>query len=72
MKVDKIFSLLPFFSGKRACLGEGLARMELFLFFVSLFQKFHFSTLDGVELSTEGITGATRTPYPFKIYAKAH
>ena len=57
--------------GKRACLGEGLARMELFLFFVSLCQKFVFSTLDGVELSTEGITGATRTPYPFKIYAKA-
>lgn len=63
---DQIPSLAP---GKRACLGEGLARMELFLFFLSLFQKYHFSTLDGVELSTEGITGATRTPHPFKIYA---
>ncbi|XP_047442830.1 uncharacterized protein LOC125009170 [Mugil cephalus] len=63
-------AFLPFSAGKRACLGEGLARMELFLFFVSLFQKFHFSTLDGVELRTDGITGATRTPYPFKIYAK--
>lgn len=58
------------FAGRRACLGEGLARMELLLFFVSLCQMFHFSTLDGVELSTEGITGATRTPYPFKIYAQ--
>ncbi|KAF7661865.1 hypothetical protein LDENG_00251450 [Lucifuga dentata] len=64
-------AFLPFSAGKRACLGEGLARMELFLFFVSLLQKFKFSTLDGVELRTEGITGATRTPYPFKIYAKA-
>uniref|UniRef100_A0A3Q3VUD6 Uncharacterized protein n=1 Tax=Mola mola TaxID=94237 RepID=A0A3Q3VUD6_MOLML len=64
-------AFLPFSAGKRACLGEGLARTELFLFFVSLCQKFVFSTLDGVELSTEGITGATRTPYPFKIYAKA-
>ncbi|XP_068174781.1 cytochrome P450 2J4-like [Antennarius striatus] len=64
-------AFLPFSAGKRACLGEGLARMELFLFFVTLLQKFNFSTLDGVELRTEGITGATRTPYPFKVYAKA-
>ncbi|XP_019206850.1 cytochrome P450 2J6 [Oreochromis niloticus] len=63
-------AFLPFSAGRRACLGEGLARMELFLFFVSLFQKFKFSTLDGVKLSTEGVTGATRTPYPFKVYAK--
>uniref|UniRef100_A0A3Q1C4G0 Cytochrome P450, family 2, subfamily N, polypeptide 13 n=1 Tax=Amphiprion ocellaris TaxID=80972 RepID=A0A3Q1C4G0_AMPOC len=61
----------PHIQGRRACLGEGLARTELFLFFVSLLQRFNFSTLDGVELSTEGITGATRTPFPFKIYAKS-
>ncbi|KAK5907366.1 hypothetical protein CesoFtcFv8_005226 [Champsocephalus esox] len=64
-------AFLPFSAGKRACLGEGLARTELFLFFVSLLQTFCFSTLDGVQLSTEGIIGATRTPYPFKIYATA-
>ncbi|KAA8589292.1 hypothetical protein FQN60_012657 [Etheostoma spectabile] len=64
-------AFLPFSAGKRACLGEGLARMELFLFVVSLCQKFYFSTLDGLELSTEGVIGATRTPYPFKIYAHA-
>ena len=59
-------------SGKRVCLGEGLAKMELFLFLVGLLQKFSFSVPDGVELSTEGISGTTRVPHPYKVYAKAH
>ncbi|KAL1022536.1 hypothetical protein UPYG_G00029000 [Umbra pygmaea] len=64
-------AFLPFSAGKRMCLGEGLARMELFLFFTSLFQKFSFSAQDGLELSMEGTVGATLTPLPFKICVKA-
>ena len=45
--------------------------MELFLFLVGLLQKFSFSVPDGVELSTEGIEGATLVPHPYKVYAKA-
>ncbi|KAL6486149.1 hypothetical protein MHYP_G00055410 [Metynnis hypsauchen] len=64
-------AFLLFSAGKRVCLGEQLARMELFLFFVGLFQKFRFSTVEGAQLSTEGVIGVTLTPRPFKIYAKA-
>ncbi|XP_041913253.1 cytochrome P450 2J2-like [Alosa sapidissima] len=62
-------AFMPFSAGKQVCLGEQLARMELFLFFVSLFQKFRFSMQEGVKLSLEGDVGITRSPFPFKILA---
>ncbi|XP_063793811.1 cytochrome P450 2F3-like isoform X2 [Pseudophryne corroboree] len=38
---------MPFAAGKRVCVGESLARMELFLFFTSLFQNFNFKPVIG-------------------------
>uniref|UniRef100_A0A8C1LXN4 Cytochrome P450, family 2, subfamily N, polypeptide 13 n=1 Tax=Cyprinus carpio TaxID=7962 RepID=A0A8C1LXN4_CYPCA len=64
-------AFMPFSAGKRVCLGEQLARMELFLFFVSLLGKFRFSAAEGEKLSLDGVIGVTRTPHPFKIHATA-
>lgn len=36
----KVNELLPFSIGKRVCVGESLARMELFLFLTNIFHQF--------------------------------
>ncbi|KAL2080018.1 hypothetical protein ACEWY4_023811 [Coilia grayii] len=65
-------AFLPFSAGRRACLGEGLARMELFLFFTTLLQRFHFTPPAGVsedELDLTPAVGFTLTPSPHKLCA---
>ncbi|XP_039590490.1 cytochrome P450 2J2-like [Polypterus senegalus] len=62
-------AFMPFSAGQRICLGENLAKMELFLFFTSLLQKFTFHSPAGVEPSFGFQVGLTLSPLPFQISA---
>lgn len=65
----------PFSTGKRVCMGEGLARVELFLFFTSLLQKFRFlpSDVNALPNPDSYSLGVTKIPCPFhcKVQARA-
>nr|XP_060629591.1 cytochrome P450 2J2-like isoform X1 [Anolis sagrei ordinatus] len=62
-------AFIPFSAGKRACLGERLARMELFLFFTALVQKFSFQAPKGVKLSLDFKMNITLSPNEYHICA---
>ncbi|XP_054857069.1 cytochrome P450 2K6-like [Eublepharis macularius] len=71
-KFVKRDAFIPFGAGRRICAGETLARMELFLFFVSLLQRFTFQPAPGTsqeDLNFTPAVGFTAPPTPYYICA---
>jgi len=65
--MDKQHSIIaPFGIGRRQCLGETLARNNIFLFLASLFQTFNIKEPVGAPVVKES-TGFFRFPPEFKV-----
>ncbi|KAK6186103.1 hypothetical protein SNE40_008204 [Patella caerulea] len=71
-KLDNITTdkFTAFSMGRRKCVGEFLARMELFLFFTGIFQNCVFSKPAHIkEYSFDSVFGLTLSPVPYEICA---
>lgn len=70
-KVRKPEFFMPFGVGRRMCLGDVLAKMELFLFFATLMHSFDMTLPAGEMMpSLKGTVGVTITPELFKVCLK--
>ncbi|XP_055551501.1 cytochrome P450 18a1 isoform X2 [Wyeomyia smithii] len=67
-KVHKPEYFIPFGVGRRRCLGDVLARMELFLFFASIMHTFTIELPEDEPMpSLKGIIGVTISPQAFRV-----
>ena len=71
-RFQKEQEFIPFSVGPRVCVGENLARNELFLFFTFLVQRFKFRFADSSHTITlpNGKVGTILTPPDFKMIAE--
>ncbi|KAM5152289.1 cytochrome P450 2K1-like [Mantella aurantiaca] len=72
-KFVKRDAFMPFSAGRRVCVGESLAKMELFLFFTGLLQTFTFHPPPGVSREDISLTpdiGFLLFPLPHLVCAK--
>ncbi|XP_069510660.1 cytochrome P450 2B15-like isoform X2 [Ambystoma mexicanum] len=68
-KFKKNDAFIPFGAGKRSCIGESLARKEIFIFFVTMLQNFSLNVPEGESGKIELAGGGTRAPKPFTVCA---
>ncbi|XP_060077653.1 cytochrome P450 2B4-like [Ylistrum balloti] len=70
-KVHGTEHVIPFFFGRRVCMGEALARSELFLFITSMVQRFQFKPVDPDNIPPiKGVLGAAHKPYAYECIAE--
>ncbi|CAH2074223.1 unnamed protein product, partial [Iphiclides podalirius] len=67
-KIKRPEYFMPFGVGRRMCLGDVLARMEMFMFFASMMHQFDVQMEAGdAPPSLEGTVGATISPQAFRV-----
>ena len=72
-KFVKSNRIIPFSTGSRNCLGENLARSEVFLFIVTMLQKFEvLPHPKNPNPDMEGVAGLVNSPphYPIIMQEK--
>ncbi|XP_053166633.1 cytochrome P450 2J4-like isoform X2 [Hemicordylus capensis] len=63
-------AFIPFSAGQRICLGERLAKTEMFLFFSNLLHEFTLHMAEGTkDVNTEPVWGGTLQPHYYELCA---
>ena len=63
-------SYMPFGVGRRSCIGEALAKVELFLFLSNFLYRYEVKQTPGAPPDLDGIFTVTFSPKPFRVVLK--
>jgi steroid 17alpha-monooxygenase/17alpha-hydroxyprogesterone aldolase len=67
LRATSDLSYMPFGAGRRACLGEVLAKQEMFLIITGLLQQFEFKSPSEPLKQPLAKDGIVRAPLPFEV-----